>query len=72
MEERELQIRARLDRLPEVFSFNRLLEDVEDLPMFVATFLAVLDLARQHMLVFRVNEKEEIWFSKGTVQEAQA
>ena len=72
MEERELQIRARLDRLPEVFSFNRLLEDVEDLPMFVATFLAVLDLARQHMLVFRVDEKEEIWFSKGTVQEAQA
>ena len=72
MEERELQIRARLDRLPPVFSFSRLLEDVEDLPMFVATFLAVLDLARQHMLVFSVDEKDEIWFSKGTMQEAQA
>ena len=68
MEERELQIRARLDRLPKTFSFRNLLEDVNDLPMFVATFLAVLDLARQHTLFFTVDQNDEIWFSRGIAE----
>ena len=65
MEDRELEIRARLDHLPENFRFEQLLEDVHDLPMFIATFLAVLDLARLHTLVFTVNDQDEIWFSRG-------
>ncbi len=65
MEDRELQIRARLDSLPDTFSFETLLEDVEDMPMFVATFLAVLDLARLHTLFFHVDENDRIWFAKG-------
>ncbi len=65
MEDRELQIRARLTELPDTFRFEALLEDCHDVPMFIATFLAVLDLARLHRLYFTVDEEDVIWFSKG-------
>ena len=65
MEDRELEVRARLGSLPKTFPFERLLEDVHDTPMFIATFLSVLDLARQHILVFTVDDNDVIWFSKG-------
>ncbi len=65
MEERELQIRARLATLPATFRFEHLLTDVSDQPMLIATFLAVLDLARLHMLVFTIDENDVIWFSRG-------
>ena len=66
MEDRELVVRAKLDHLPETFPFESLLDDCEDVPMFIATFLAVLDLARLHTLVFTVDENDVIWFSRGT------
>ena len=66
MEDRELEVRAKLDHLPETFRFEKLLEDCHDMPMFIATFLAVLDLARLHTLVFTVDENDVIWFSRGT------
>ena len=65
MEDREVEVRAKLDRLPSTFKFEALLDDCHDMPMFIATFLAVLDLARQHRLVFSVDENETIWFSRG-------
>ncbi|MCR4951214.1 MAG: segregation/condensation protein A [Solobacterium sp.] len=65
MEDRELEVRAKLDRLPSTFRFEQLLDDVHDLPMFIVTFLSVLDLARQRKLVFTVDEDEVIWFSRG-------
>ena len=65
MEERVVEVRAKLDRLPATFRFEALLDDCHDVPMFIATFLAVLDLARQHRLVFTVEEDESIWFSRG-------
>ena len=65
MEDRELEIRAKLDRLPKTFKFENLLEDCHDVPMFIATFLAVLDLARQHILNFTIDNDDTIWFSKG-------
>ena len=65
MEDRELEIRAKLDRLPKTFKFENLLEDCQDVPMFIATFLAVLDLARQHILNFTIDSDDTIWFSKG-------
>ena len=65
MEERELQVRAKLDRLPDVFKFESLLDDCDSLPMLIATFLAVLDLARMHTLVFHVDESDIIWFKRG-------
>ena len=66
MEDRELEVRAKLDRLPDTFRFESLLDDCRDMPMFIATFLAVLDLARLHTLVFTVDENDVIWFSRGT------
>ena len=65
MEDVELQVRARLQELPDTFRFEDLLEDVSDMPMYIATFLSVLDLARLHTLVFTVDENEHIWFTKG-------
>ncbi len=69
IEDRELEVRAKLDSLPDTFSFERLLEDCTGNPQkAIATFIAVLDLARQHILVFTVDEEETIWFSRGTMQ----
>lgn len=65
MEDRELVVRARLGSLPKTFPFETLLDDVRDMPTFIATFLSVLDLARQHILVFTVDDNNIIWFSKG-------
>ena len=65
MEDRELEVRAKLDRLPATFRFEQLLDDVHDLPLFIVTFLSVLDLARQRKLVFTVDEDDVIWFSRG-------
>ncbi len=65
MEDRELEVRAKLDRLPKVFRFEALVEDCEDTQMFIATFLAVLDLARLHTLVFTIDDNDVIWFSRG-------
>ncbi|MBQ9048766.1 MAG: segregation/condensation protein A [Solobacterium sp.] len=65
MEDRELELRAKLDKLPQTFRFEALLDDCHDVPMFIATFLAVLDLARLHTLVFTIDEDDVIWFSRG-------
>lgn len=65
MEDRELQVRAKLDHLPKTFRFENLLDDVHDLPMFIATFLSVLDLARLHTLVFTTDDQDVIWFTRG-------
>ena len=65
MEDRETEVRAKLDRLPQTFRFENLLDDVHDLPMFIATFLSVLDLARLHTLVFTVDDDQVIWFTRG-------
>ncbi len=65
VEDRETEVRAKLDRLPSTFRFEALLDDCTSTPMFIATFLAVLDLARLHKLVFTVDEDEVIWFSRG-------
>ncbi len=65
MEDRELEVRAMLDHLPDTFKFDSLLEDVNDLSTMIATFLAVLDLARQHILLFTIDEEEVPWFTRG-------
>ena len=65
MEERSLQIKARLVNLPKTFNFETLLEDCQDQQMVIVTVLSVLDLARLHTLTFVVDENETIWFTKG-------
>lgn len=68
IEDRELEVQARLDSLPETFRFERLLEDCqENLAKAIATFISVLDLARRHILSFTVDDDDAIWFTRGGV-----
>ncbi len=64
VEDREVEVRAMLDRLPATFRFEALTKDCEEPQKYIATFLAVLDLARQHLLYFTV-EDDVIWFTRG-------
>lgn len=65
-EDRVLQIKARLKSLPEKFSFDTLIDDCKEIREYVVTFLAILDMAKNHYLVFNVDENETIWFKRGT------
>ncbi len=65
MEERRLYIVSKLDRLPKTFNFEKLLEDVKEVGVFIVTFLAVLDLVRLHTLYFDIDENETIWLTRG-------
>lgn len=66
IEDRELEVRARLGELPDTFRFERLLEDCTgNTQKAIATFIAILDLARQHVLFFTVDDDETIWFTRG-------
>ncbi len=70
MEDRVLEVRAKLDRLPDVFRFEQLCDDCHDTQRFIVTFLAVLDLARLHTLVFTIDDNDTIWFSRGDMKHA--
>ncbi|MBR0462316.1 MAG: segregation/condensation protein A [Erysipelotrichaceae bacterium] len=65
-EDRILQIKSRLIDLPEVFSFETLIADCESLHEYIVTFLAILDMAKDHFLVFTVDDNDEIWFRRGS------
>ena len=65
VEDRILQITARLSDLPESFSFEMLLEDCREIHETIVTFLAILDMAHTHQLFFTVDEDETIWFRRG-------
>ncbi len=65
VEDRILQIRSRLLTLPKTFRFEVLLEDCNDLHTSVVTFLSVLELAKNRILFFTVDEEENIWFKRG-------
>ena len=68
-EEMILQIKARLKDLPETFSFETLIEDCDDLHEYVITFMAILDMAKDHYLAFTIDDNENIWFTRGTNHE---
>ena len=65
VEDRILQITARLADLPETFSFERLLEDCHEIHETIVTFLAILDMAHTHQLYFTVDDADTIWFRRG-------
>ena len=65
-EDRILQIKARLKDLPETFNFDTLLEDCDELHEYIVTFLAILEMAKDHYLVFTVDESDNIWFRRGS------
>ena len=68
-EDRILQIKARLKDLPETFNFEELLDDCENLHEYVVTFLAILDMAKDHYLTFTIDDSENIWFRRGVNHE---
>ena len=65
-EDRVLQIKARLKDLPETFSFETLLEDCDNIHEYVITFIAILDMAKDHYLTFSIDDNENIWFKRGS------
>ena len=65
-EDRILQIKSRLKDLPETFSFDTLIEDCDEIHEYIVTFLAILEMAKDHYLVFSVDNNETIWFSRGS------
>ena len=68
-EDRVLQIKARLIKLPETFSFETLVDDCHDIHEYIVSFLAILDMAKNHLLSFVIGDNDEIVFSKGAVDE---
>ena len=68
-EDRVLQIKARLINLPETFGFETLVDDCHNIHEYIVSFLAILDMAKNHLLSFVVGDNDEILFSKGTVDE---
>lgn len=68
-EDRILEIKARLKDLPETFSFETLLEDCDDIHEYVITFIAILDMAKDHYLAFSVDDNDNIWFTRGNNHE---
>lgn len=64
VDERSLEIKAKLMHLPEVFNFEELVKDCKNVHLFVVTFLAVLDLARNQILQFNVDQNENIWLRR--------
>ena len=68
-EDRVLQIKARLKDLPETFDFDKLVDDCKSLREYVVTFIAILDMAKNHYLAFTVDENETIWFTRGSNHE---
>lgn len=65
VDDRKLQITARLRVLPKTFTFENLLEDCESMHESIVTFLAVLELAKNQILFFTVDDHDTIWFERG-------
>jgi len=65
-EDRILEIKARLRDLPDTFSFDTLIEDCDNIHEYVMTFIAILDMAKDHYLTFTIDDNDNIWFSRGT------
>ena len=68
-EDRILEIKSRLSSLPNTFSFDNLVDDCHSVHEVIVTFLAILDMAKDHYLVFSVDDNEEIWFKRGNNNE---
>ena len=65
IDDRILQIKARLIELNDTFSFEELADDCTNLHEYIVTFLSILDLAKNHILYFSVDSNDTIWFKRG-------
>lgn len=64
-EDRILEIKSRLSTLPMTFNFENLVSDCHNVHEVIVTFLAILDMAKDHYLVFSTDDNDEIWFRRG-------
>lgn len=64
-QDRCLEIKARLNDLPDIFNFDQLCSDCSHVQEVIVTFLAILDMARLHELVLSVDNNETIWLKRG-------
>lgn len=64
-EDRILEIKSRLSALPKTFNFENLVSDCHNVHEVIVTFLAILDMAKDHYLVFSTDDNDEIWFRRG-------
>lgn len=65
VDDRILAIKARLKDLDDTFSFEKLVDDCKEVHEVIVTFLAVLDLAKNHILFFSTDDNDNIWFKRG-------
>ena len=65
IDDRILEIKAKLIRLNDTFSFDDLIEDCRTLHEYIVTFLAILDLAKDQILTFSTDKSDNIWFQRG-------
>ena len=64
VDDRILAIKARLKDLDDTFSFEKLVDDCKEVHEVIVTFLAVLDLAKNHILFFSTDDNDNIWFTR--------
>ncbi len=65
LDNRLLQIKSRIHKLTNKITFEELCDDCESVHMVIVTFLSILDLIKQGMLNFYIDENEIIWMNKG-------
>jgi len=68
-EDRVLEIKQRLRKLPKKFNFKTLIEDCVSIHEYVITFLAILTMAKEHTIIFNIDSNDDIWFTKGVKDE---
>ena len=64
VEDRTIQLKVLMSKLPDIFTLDDLCVDCEDLHTVIVTFLAVLDLIRVGYLLCET-DMEKIWLKRG-------
>ena len=64
IDDRILEIKAQMVDLPATFNFNDLVADVSSISEYIITFLAILDLIKDHILLFSIDDMDNIYLKK--------
>jgi len=67
VEDRIIQLKVQFGHYKGTFEFSRLIENSPDIHVAIVSFLAVLDLIRQNLLLFTIDKEETIWLKWGAV-----
>lgn len=65
VEERTEQLKSKMNTIEGKISFGSLCSDCVNLHMVIVSFLSILDLIKQGLMNFVVDDKDEIWLMKG-------